>query len=78
MRSNVYESMPVRLRDVPSSLSAGVATYREALPSSTGERVRAQATVLAGFLLLGLAGLAVVGLISLVGAVGFGIWQLWS
>jgi hypothetical protein len=78
MRSNVYDSMPVRLCDVPPRFSASAVTYREVLPSSTRDRARAHATVLAGLMLLGLAGLAFVGLISLVGAVGFGIWQLWS
>jgi hypothetical protein len=78
MRSNVYDTMPVRLCDVPSRFSSVAVTYREALPSLTSDRGGARATALAGLLLLGLAGLAFVGLMTLVGAVGFGIWQLWS
>lgn len=78
MRSNVYDSMPVWFADASSAVSGNNAVYREMVPSLTNDRGRARATVLAGVMLLGWAGLAFVGLISLVGAVGFGIWQLWS
>jgi len=80
MRSNVYDTMPGWLRSVPLTLTGNRATYeyREILPVAKSERARALATVLAGLMVVGLVALVLVGLIALVGAVGFGIWQLWS
>jgi hypothetical protein len=78
MRSNVYGSAPIWFREAPSAFSGGSATYRDVDTSLTNDRQRAQATVLASHMLAGLSGLAFLGLISLLGAVGFGIWQLWS
>jgi hypothetical protein len=72
--------MPDWFRDTPLALTSNGATqaYREILPFTTNERARAHATILAGLMVAGLAGLVLVGLVALVGAVGFGIWQLWG
>jgi hypothetical protein len=80
MRSNVYDTVPDWFRDVPLALIGNSATYerREILPIAKNERARAWATILAGLMVACLAGLVLVGLLTLVGAVGFGIWRLWS
>jgi hypothetical protein len=80
MRSNVYDTMPNWFRGVPLALTRNgtIYEYREILPVALNERARARATVLAGLLVAGLVGLVLVGLIALLGAVGFGIWHLWS
>ena len=84
MRSNVYGGVPHWFREIPPVLSGNAATYeyREVLPSAAGDWASdwagARATVLAGAILAGLAGLVLVGAVALLGALGFGIWQLWT
>ncbi len=80
MRTSVYDSAPGWFGRTPTEVSNSAAgyEYREIVMSASNERASARATVLAGILLVCLAGLTVVGAVALIGSVGFGLWELLS